>query len=330
MEAIAAPAQSQSTFNQSASPPILSVERARVRFEKLVAVRDVSFSLRGGDLLGLIGPNGAGKTTLLRVLAGLQPMSGGRVHILGEPLTPRHLDVRRHIGFTPDTPAVYEELTVRQFLTFIAKGYDLPPGETHERIDFWLEKVWLSEKADTKIKGLSRGMRQRIGIARTLLPNPHLILLDEPAAGLDPAGRVQFRQLLCDLRDQGKALIVSSHILSDMSDYCTHIGIMSSGQMAQFGTVGENSGQGANGRCRYAIELVSPVAGLTARLESMDGISDVAIDNQRVILSFSSAKAEAAQLLAQLVELKLPIASFNPMAHGLEEAYLRTGIKQVE
>jgi ABC-2 type transport system ATP-binding protein len=328
MESIAEPAQSQQ--GPSASPPILSVDRARVRFGQLMAVRDVSFGLSGGDLLGLIGPNGAGKTTLLRVLAGLQPMSSGQVHILGEPLTPRHLDVRRHIGFTPDTPAVYEELTVRKYLTFIAKGYDLPPGETRERIDFWLEKVWLSEKADAKIKGLSRGMRQRIGIARTLLPNPHLILLDEPAAGLDPAGRVQFRQLLCDLRDQGKSLIVSSHILSDMSEYCTHIGIMSGGQMAQFGTVSEISGQGANGRCRYAIELVSPVAGLAARLQSIDGIGDVEIDRQRIILTYSSAKAEAAQLLAHLIGSQLPVASFHAVAHGLEEAYLRTGIKQVE
>ena len=105
------------------------------------------------------------------------------------------------IGFTPDVPPVYEELTVRQFLRFVGKGYDLSAAETRERTDFWLEKVWLTDKADQKIKALSRGMKQRIGIARTLLPNPALVLLDEPAAGLDPAGRVQFRQLLVDLRD---------------------------------------------------------------------------------------------------------------------------------
>jgi ABC-2 type transport system ATP-binding protein len=295
-----------------------------------MAVRDVSFTLKGGDLLGLIGPNGAGKTTLLRVLAGLQTLSRGVVQILGEPLVPENDVIRRHIGFTPDTPAVYEEMTVRTYLTFIAKAYDLTPSETRERIDFWLDKVWLTEKADAKIKGLSRGMRQRIGIARTLLPNPTLVLLDEPAAGLDPAGRVQFRQLLCDLRDQGKALIVSSHILSDMSDYCTHIGIMSAGQMVQLGTVAHVAGHSDNGRCRYAIGLSEPVAGLESRLAIIDGVDDVHVDRDRVTLGYASDRASASKLLATLVNANVPIASFTPIAPGLEEAYLKTGIRQVD
>ncbi len=318
------------TDEPTLTTPVLSVDRARVRFGKLMAVGDVSFNLRGGDLLGLIGPNGAGKTTLLRVLAGLQPLSRGIVEILGEPLVPENPGIRRHIGFTPDTPAVYEELTVRIFLRFIAKAYDLTPSETDERIDFWLEKVWLTEKADAKIKGLSRGMRQRIGIARTLLPNPTLVLLDEPAAGLDPAGRVQFRQLLCDLRDQGKALIVSSHILADMSDYCTHIGIMTGGKMVQFGTVAEVSGHVDNGRCRYAIGLAEPVAGLEGRLAMLTGVDAVQVDRDRCSLDYASDKASAVRLLAQLVEAKIPVASFNAVAPGLEEAYLRTGIRQVD
>src|ERR1044072_4872725 len=124
-------------------------------------------------------------------------------------------------------------------------------SEVEERIDFWLERVWLTEKADQKIKGLSRGMRQRVGIARTLMPNPAVVLLDEPAAGPDPAGRVQFRKLLCELREQGKALIVSSHILSDMEEYCTHIAIMGHGNLMKFGTVREIATGADTGRCRY-------------------------------------------------------------------------------
>src|SRR5215208_2755638 len=219
--------------------PVVAVQAVRVRFGALEAVRDVSFNLRPGDLLGLIGPNGAGKTTLLRALAGLQAIDAGAVRVLGQRLVPGAADVLRHVGFTPDTPPFYEQLTVRQFLEFIGRGYGLDRAELAERIDFWLEKVWLTEKAEQKVKGLSRGMRQRLGIARTLLPNPAVILLDEPTGGLDPGGRVQFRQLLCDLRDQGKALVVSSHILSDMADYCTHIGIMGAGRMIRLGSVAE-------------------------------------------------------------------------------------------
>lgn len=311
--------------------PLLRVDSARVRFGKLMAVDDVSLSLRGGDLLGLIGPNGAGKTTLLRVMAGLQALSRGVVEILGEPLVPENPSVRRHIGFTPDTPAVYEEMTVRTYLTFIAKGYDLTAGETNERIDFWLEKVWLTDKANAKIKGLSRGMRQRIGLARTLLPNPALVLLDEPAAGLDPAGRVQFRQLLCDLRDQGKALIVSSHILADMNEYCTHIGIMTGGRMVQFGTVAEIAGKAhADGRCRYAIGLAEPVAGLETRLVEIEGVDNVTVDREQVTLTYAVDKREAVRLLSNLIAAGVPVASFSPATAGLEEAYLRAGIRQVD
>src|SRR5438552_2674536 len=233
--------------------PLLTAENLRVQFDTLRAVDDLSLTLRGGDLLGLIGPNGAGKTTLLRAIAGLQPLARGVCKLLGDTIAPGAGPVLRQLGFTPDTPPVYEELTVRKFLRFIAMGYDLTGNETAERIDFWLEKVWLTEKANQKIKQLSRGMRQRVGIARTLLPNPALVLLDEPAAGLDPAGRVQFRQLLLSLREQGKGIIISSHILADMSEYCTHIGIMAHGRMIQYGTVAEVAAAGNGQRCRHTM-----------------------------------------------------------------------------
>jgi ABC-2 type transport system ATP-binding protein len=297
-----------------------------------MAVRDVSFSLSGGHLLGLIGPNGAGKTTLLRAAAGLREPTRGVVRVMGQVIAPQNQDALRHVGFTPDTPAVYEDLTVRQFLRFIAIGYDIAGREVDERIDFWLEKVWLTEKADTKIKGLSRGMRQRIGIARTLLPNPAVIFLDEPAAGLDPAGRVQFRQLLVSLREQGKALIVSSHILADMDEYCTHIGIMSAGALVKFGTVAQVAahGQADDGRCRYTIVLAGPFAQLEQKLSAMPDVSGVQLDTDRVTIEYAADRARAAELLAELIAMKVPVASFSPNAAGLEQAYLRTGIRQVD
>jgi ABC-2 type transport system ATP-binding protein len=313
-----------------ATAPVLDVAHLHVRFGTFRAVDDVSFSLRPGDLLGLIGPNGAGKTTLLRAVATLQPVTTGTVRLFGETLHPEALDLLRHVGFTPDTPPVYEQLTVRQFLHFIAVGYNVDPDDAEERIDFWLEKVWLSEKANNKIKDLSRGMRQRIGIARTLLPNPSLILLDEPAAGLDPAGRVQFRQLLVSLREQGKALIVSSHILADMPEYCTHIGIMRHGQLLRFGTVAHITGHADDARRRYTVHLARAAGHVAQVLADLPGVTDVDVQHDQLTCRFGPTRDDAAQLLHHLVAHKIPVSSFTANAPDLEEAYLRTGMTQVE
>jgi ABC-2 type transport system ATP-binding protein len=177
-------------------------------------------------------------------------------------------------------------------------------------------------------------MRQRLGIARTLLPNPSLVLLDEPSAGLDPAGRVHFRNLLVALREQGKAIVVSSHILLDMGEYCTHIAIMSKGQIVRFGTVAQVASSAGDdvddSRCRYTILLARPVTGIAALLEQIEGVSDVNADGERIVLEYSNGRDDAAALLAKLIEQKVPIASFAPNALGLEEAYLRTEVAQVD
>jgi len=310
---------------------LVESQRLRVQFGKVTAVRDLSLSVCGGQLVGLIGPNGAGKTTLLRALAGLQIPTCGHVRLMGQRLDPNRPDVMRYVGFTADTPVAYEELSVRDYLHFVAKGYNLDGIEAIERIGFWLEQVWLSEKATQKVKALSRGMRQRLGIARTLLPNPAVVLLDEPAAGLDPGGRVQFRQLLCSLREQGKALIVSSHILSDMAEYCTHIAMMAGGSIFRFGTVAQVAAASNDGaRCGYTVVLARPVASAGRDLSAIDGIRQVHVDGCRITLEYSVHAEDAARLLGQLVGLGLPVSSFAANSADLEEAYLKAGIGQVD
>ena len=296
------------------SEPLLTIDSLRVQFESLIAVRDVSLPLPGSCLVGLIGPNGAGKTTLIRALAGLQSPTRGTIHVLGERVVPGNIAALRHIGFTPDTPPAYEELTVRQFLRMIAKGYQIDGSDADERIDFWLEKVWLTDKAAVKVKQLSRGMRQRLE-SRSAVANPTVILLDEPAAGLDPAGRVQFRQLLMNLREQGKTLIVSSHILADMSEYCTHIAIMAAGQVVQFGTVAQVAGHGvSDGRCRYNIMLAAPVAAVDRTLEEIEGVRVVLVDNERVTIEYFIERNRAAALLREMIMRQIPVASFAASA----------------
>jgi ABC-2 type transport system ATP-binding protein len=316
--------------------PLLRAEGVTVAFAKTLAVRGVSFALESGQLLGLIGPNGAGKTTLLRALVGLQRMQAGRVRIHEHDVAPEASGFKRMVGFTHDTPPLYANLTCRQFLRCVAKGYGLGTGEADERIDFWLEKLWLKEKAATKISALSRGMRQRVGIARTLLPNPQVILLDEPAAGLDPGGRVQFRDLLLDLRRQGKALIVSSHILADMQEYCSHIGIMSAGTMVRLGPVHDvadwtaGAAGDAAAKCRYVLALAQPRADAIDVIKKIGGVDRLTGDAERLTFYFSADRKEAAALLRNILGLGLEVASFAPVASALEEAYLRAGVGQVD
>ncbi len=312
---------------------LLEIEHLRVVFGRLVAVDDLTLELGGGQLLGLIGPNGAGKTTTLRAAAGLQPATTGQVRLFGHNVFEHPERVNHHLGFAPDTPGLYPTLTVATFLEFIGRCYGLSPQMIRERIDHWLERLWLADKREERIAELSRGMRQRLAVARTLLPDPHVVLLDEPAAGLDPAGRVEFRQLLASLRDQGKAIIVSSHILADLAEYCTHIAIMGHGRLLRYGTVAEVAGAASNLRTMYHIQLARRVGDLAERLQPLladESVTQLDFDGDRITLEYDRDREAAAELLRRLLGVGLPVAEFRAIEPDLEQAYLRTGIRQVD
>lgn len=309
---------------------ILDAVGLRVDYGNFTALHELDLQLHAGNLLGFIGPNGAGKTTTLKAVAGLIPLAAGRVSVMGEPVEAGRTEALSRIGFAPDTPPVYEDLNVLTFLRFIGRAYGMRGPEVDERIDFWLEQLWLTEKREAKIKSLSRGMRQRLTVARTLLPDPTLILLDEPAAGLDPAGRVQFRNLLGSLRDQGRALVVSSHILADLHEYCTHIAIMEGGRLRQMGTVAQVVGGQDENRCMYEVMLARPLPETQRIMDEMPGISRLEVHGRRISFEFEHDDAHAAELLAAMLKAGLPVARFSPIEHDLEQAYLRTGIRQVD
>ncbi len=308
---------------------LLSVNDVRVEFKTLVAVRDVSFELRAGQLLGLIGPNGAGKTTLLRVLAGLHAPTAGTATAMGFDVLGDADEVRRHVGFAPDSPPAYDELSIDEFLTFVARAYELDWAEAGERIDFWLEQTWLADKRGEKIKNLSRGMKQRVTVARTLVPNPNVVLLDEPSQGLDPAGRIQLRQVIAGLREQGKAVIVSSHILADLEEYCTDIAIIEHGSILQFGPVRALTGR-AEDRHRYRLVLDDGTADVTDILSGIEDVSHVTRDNDAYLFEYHDGRAYAAVLLRELIERGVRVAEFAPLPESLEETYLKAGVKQVD
>jgi ABC-2 type transport system ATP-binding protein len=310
--------------------PLLAMRDVCVQYGRFLAVDGLTLTLHGGELLGLIGPNGAGKTTTLRAAAGLQPISTGSVHVLGWDVFRHPTIVGPHLGLTPDTPALYDALTVEAYLDFIGACYGLPRTTRAERIDHWLEAVWLEERRTSKVQTLSRGMRQRLAVARTLLSDPHVVLLDEPAAGLDPAGRIQFRELLASLRDQGKAIIVSSHILADLAEYCTHIAIMEHGRILRGGTVAEVANQAGHERCAYRVTLARATGDALRRLEGISGLTAMHVDGDRMTFEFDRDPAAAAALLEQLIRAGLPVAAFHAEEPDLEQAYLRSGIAQVD
>lgn len=309
--------------------PLLILEDVRVQFGEFLAVNGVTMRIHAGELVGLVGPNGAGKTTSLRAAAGLQPISTGRILVLGHDVFEEATEVGRHIGLAPDTPALYDALTVEQYLEFIARCYGLSRGLALERIDHWLDQVWLAEKRKARVKTLSRGMKQRLAVARTLLPDPHVVLLDEPAAGLDPAGRVQFRRLLAALRDQGKAVVVSSHILADLAEVCTHVALMERGRVLRLGSVAEIAG-GQLDRCVYHVALAQRIGDLASRVEGIAGVELVELDGDMLDLRYDRGREAAAQLLTRLIAAGLPVAEFRAERPDLEQAYLRSGIAQVD
>lgn len=309
---------------------MLELEGVNAGYKDLQVLWGVSLRVEEGELVALVGPNGAGKTTTLRAAAGLVPISSGTVRILGWDVFEAPTVVARHLGFTPDNPALYDGLTVEQYLDFIGHCYDLPPLQRAERIDHWLEVLWLRDKRTAKVSSLSRGMRQRLAVARTLLSDPHLILLDEPAAGLDPAGRVHFRRLLASLRDQGRAIIVSSHILADLSEYCTHIAMMERGRVIRRGTVAEVTGAAGQRQAIYQVRLARVVGDAGRRLQALPGLVHPKIDGKLISFEFDRDPTAAAELLQRLLAAGLPVAEFRTLEPDLEEAYLRSGIAQVD
>jgi ABC-2 type transport system ATP-binding protein len=211
------------------------------KYGKLTAVDDLNLQVATGALYGLIGPNGAGKTTSLRMLAGLLEPSSGEIIMNGRVANHDWRELRRQIGYMPDFFGVYEDMLVWEYLDFFARCYGLPKDRQRQVVDELLELVDLTEKRDTYIQTLSRGMRQRLCLAHALVHDPQVLLLDEPASGLDPRARIEMRELLRELGSMGKTILVSSHILTELGELCDSIGIIERGRLVASGPLEEIS-----------------------------------------------------------------------------------------
>src|SRR3989440_3232017 len=221
------------------SSPILKTEALTKAYGAHTALDHLDLVVHRGEVFGYIGPNGAGKTTTFRILAGVLDPTSGRAMIAGKDVTGNKDAIKQVVGYLPDNFGVYPTLRVWEYLDFFAAAYRIPKKDRKDRIDFCLEIANAAEFRDKLMGALSRGMKQRVGIAKTLLHDPMVIILDEPAATIDPRARVQMRQLLRELADLGKAVLVSSHILPELADVCDTVGILSAGKMVAAGPVQE-------------------------------------------------------------------------------------------
>ena len=267
----------------------VSIRGLHKRFGKFVAVDDLSLEVPTGAIYGLIGPNGAGKTTTFSVVASILTPSSGTLSVLGHDPVASPREVRRVLGYMPDSLGVYADLDVDEYLRFFAAAYKIPVRARPGLLDGLLELVALESKRSARVDSLSRGMKQRLSLARALVHDPQVLILDEPASGLDPRARAELRALLLQLAEMGKTIIVSSHILSEIEDVCSHIAIMQSGRILASGRAAEVSGLLTGGRRLRAKFADGTVEDLTADSDDEQAVllRTLADDDTRALVEFS-------------------------------------------
>jgi ABC-2 type transport system ATP-binding protein len=305
----------------AAETPMLRAEGLVKTYGRTRALNGLSLHVPRGSIYGFVGPNGAGKTTTLRILATLLAPEGGEAWVDGRPLTADPAAVRSKIGFMPDFFGVYDNLTVSEYLDFYAAAYGVPVAESRRTNAELLELVDLAPKRDDFVENLSRGMKQRLGLARCLVHNPQVLLLDEPASGMDPRARYEMREIVKELQRMGKTVLVSSHILLELAEMCSHIGIIQDGRLLREGPVNTILGS-LKGARSVRIGVMGEVAAALAVLGEQPGVSDIVPTDDGLEVTFAGDDAATAALLRALVEAGIPVLHFARAASSLEEIFM--------
>ena len=287
------------------------------------AVDDVSFTVNQGQVFGYIGPNGAGKTTSMRVLATLDLPTAGDAMIDGFSVVDDPDRVRRRIGFMPDYFTTYANVNVREYLDFYARAYQLRGPQRLDAIDRVMTFTGLDVLAEKPIDGLSKGMKQRLCLGRALVHDPAVMVLDEPAAGLDPRARIELREMIRTLANAGKTILISSHILTELAAICDVVGILERGRLLAVGTVEEIQQQGQKQQNRVEIRLLDAAAALADWLRDRPGVEGLQANGDCVkFLHAGNAEAEAA-LLRAIVEAGFRVVAFGTQRQTLENVFMQ-------
>ena len=291
------------------------------KYGDLVAVDGLNLKIDEGEMFGFIGPNGAGKSTTIRFLATLLKATAGEGTVNGKSVTREPLEVRRSIGYMPDSFGVYDGMKVWEFLDFFAVAYQIARKHRRRIIDDVLELLDLSGKRNDYVNGLSRGMKQRLCLAKTIVHDPPVLILDEPASGLDPRARVEVKALLKELRNMGKTILISSHILTELADCCTSIGIIERGKLLMHGPIEDVYRRIQRNRIVVIKFLENAEAGLSI-IRSLAETRDVQVENGRVTVELAADEEQLAALLERLVAEGVRMHSFADKEPTLEDVFM--------
>ncbi len=300
---------------------MIRIEELTKRYDGTAALRGVSFAVPAGEIFGFVGPNGAGKTTSLKILATLLEPTSGAAFVDGVEVTRRPQAVRERIGYMPDFFGVYDHLTSAEYLAFYASCYRIPRARQARIVADLLQLIGLEEKRDAPVDALSRGTKQRLCLARALVHDPPVLLLDEPASGLDPRARVELRELLKELRRMGKTIVISSHILPELTELCTTFGIIDRGRMVATGPLDTLGVRPQTQRARVRVDGDPERAAQCA--EALGGVQTVTREEGGLEVVYEGGDTEAAALLRALVLAGITVVAFTPLKTDLEDTFLQ-------
>jgi len=304
------------------SSDCIEVRRLHRFFGKTKAVNDISFSVARGHVFGYIGPNGAGKTTSMRILATLDLPSYGDAFVDGFSVVNDPELVRRQLGFMPDSFGTYRDVNCSEYLDFFARAYGLVGRERNQRLKWVLDFTGTNGMAGKPVRGLSKGMKQRLCLGRALIHDPAVMILDEPAAGLDPRARIDLRKMIRELADRGKTILISSHILTELAEMCDSVGIIEQGQLLATGSVEQIQRERAKHR-ELVVRLLDRLADAAAELSAHDSVGKLDVDGNRLRFEFEGDDEAQSELVAWMVGKGYRVAEVISHKKSLEDVFMQ-------
>lgn len=308
---------------------MLEIQGLTKRYGKFLALNDLNLHIDKGEIFGFVGPNGAGKTTTMRIVCGLLKATKGTVLVDGVNAITNPEDIKRKVGYVPDFFGVYDNLKVREYMEFYGSMYGMDKEDVDEIADGLLELVNLADKKEVFVDTLSRGMKQRLCVARALIHNPDLLVLDEPNSGLDPRARFEMKEVLKNLGSMGKTIIISSHILPELAEMCTSIGIMERGRLVVSGRVEDIMQQTRVSRpihiCAFTSDYENAEEGrdfIVTLLKEQPEVSKVTFVEEEILVTFTGDEEAAAKLLKYLISRNILVSNFYREKEDLESLFL--------